>query len=108
MSQSPQTSIIDESNTHRDVTCYTATIMEGIPASPSKMASIRAATATNRELQTVIQLIQMGWPEHASKVPPETRAYMKMKNELSQYDGLQGSRLVVPQALSADILQKIH
>uniref|UniRef100_A0A3B1ITQ0 Gypsy retrotransposon integrase-like protein 1 n=1 Tax=Astyanax mexicanus TaxID=7994 RepID=A0A3B1ITQ0_ASTMX len=97
-------------DTHSDVACYVASVVGGIPASPSKMDEIRTATSIDAELASVIKLIRTGWPEHLSSVPEAAREYIQVKSELSEYNGLvlRGSRIVVPRAMRGEILLKIH
>lgn len=110
LSRSPQTYTKEETDTHSEVECYVATVMQGVPASPSRMQSIRLATAADSDLQSVIKLMRNGWPENNGNVPLNIRAYTKVRNELSEADGLliRGSRIVIPQPLRSDILKKIH
>ncbi len=63
LSRSPQTYTTEETGMHADVECYVAVVMQGIPATPHKMDCIKAATAADGELQTVIKLIREGWPQ---------------------------------------------
>lgn len=60
--QSPQTRAEDETSTYSKVDYYIATVIQGIPVSPSRMESNKAATAPDGELQTVIKYIQKQWP----------------------------------------------
>ena len=110
LSRSPQTYTKEVTDTHSEVECYVATVIQGTPASPSKMESIKMATAADSELQLVIKHVRRGWPEYSGNVPQEVRAYMKVKNELSEADGLliRGSRVIIPRSLRADILKRIH
>ena len=96
--------------THTDVACYVDSVVEGIPASSSKMDEIRTATAADAELLSVVKLIKKGWPEHLSNVPMDAREYVQVKSELSEHNGLvlRGSRIVVPKSMRGVILQKIH
>ena len=68
------------------------------------------ATAADCELQSVIKHVRRGWPEYSGNVSQKVRVYMKVKNELSEADGLliRGSRIIIPQSLRADILKRIH
>lgn len=84
LSRSPQAYTKEVTDAHIEVECYVATVIQGIPASPSRMESIKMATAAVSELQSVIQLVRRGWPEHSGNV------------------------LIIPQSLRADILKKIH
>ncbi len=59
---------------------------------------------------SVLEFVRSGWPEYSGNAPVNIRAYMKVKNELSEADGLLicGSRIVIPLSLRANILKKIH
>lgn len=85
-----------------------ATVIQDIPASQSRMESIKMATAAERELQSVIKHARKGWPEYSGNAPQEVRAYMMVKNELSEADGLLicGNRVIIPQSLRVDILRR--
>lgn len=80
LSRSPQTYTKEETDTHSEVECYVATVMQGVPASPSRMESIRLSTAADSDLQSVIKLMRNGWPENNGNVPLNIRAYTKVKN----------------------------
>ncbi len=110
LSRSPQVYTKEVTDTHCDVACHVAAVMEGIPASPTKMDFLRKATSTDCELQTVITYIRSGWPEYAGNIAVQAKEYSKVRNELSEYDGLvvRGSRIVVPGSMRTDILQKLH
>lgn len=93
--RSPQDYNTEEMETHTDVECYVAAVMQGIPATQRKMDCIRIATTTDSELQAVITLIKTGWPQQKSQIPTVAREYMLAKTELSEHDiRLLGSALV--------------
>uniref|UniRef100_A0A671U8K1 Gypsy retrotransposon integrase-like protein 1 n=1 Tax=Sparus aurata TaxID=8175 RepID=A0A671U8K1_SPAAU len=110
LSRSPLTSTCTETDTESEVTCYVASMMEAIPASKSKMDEIKMAIAADTELLSVMKLVKRGWPEHITKVPMDARAYVQVKSELSEHDGLilRGSRIVIPRSMRGETLQKIH
>ncbi|XP_061570027.1 uncharacterized protein K02A2.6-like [Cololabis saira] len=110
LSRSPQTYTKEVTDAHSEVECYVATVIQGIPASPSRMESIKRAIATDYELQSVIEHVRRGWPEYSGNVPQTVREYMKVKNELSEADGvfIRGSRIIIPQSMGADILKRIY
>lgn len=110
LSRSPVSQADNGRDTHSEVECYVAAVMDNVPASPQKMDSIRAATAADETLQTVIRYIRSGWPEHAHQVPSNIREYFPTQNELSEYDRMvvRGSRIVIPATMRADILERIH
>lgn len=110
LSRSPRSYTSELTDTHSDVECYIATVVQDIPASPSRMDRIKAATANDNELQAVIKLIRNGWPEYKDKVPQNVRAYVKVKSELTETNGLviRGCRIVIPKSERAEVLKRIH
>lgn len=80
LSRSPQTYTKEETDTHSEVECYVASVVQGIPASPSRMESIKMVTAADSELQSVIKFVRSGWPKYSGNAPPNVRVYMKVKN----------------------------
>lgn len=110
LSRSPLSSTCTKMDTQSDVACYVASVVGAIPASQSKIDEMKIATASDANLQSVIKFIHAGWPEHISKVPVSIRAYVQVKAELSEHNGLvlRGCRIVVPQSMREEILTKIH
>jgi len=110
LSRSPLSHTENQRDTHSDVECYIAAVIDNVPATPQRMDSIRKATAADEKLQTVIRYIRSGWPEHVNTVPSVIREYFPAKSELSEYDGMviRGSRIVIPGTLRTDILDRIH
>lgn len=83
LSRSPLSHAEDGRDTHSEVECYIAAVMDSVPATPQKMDNIRAATAADEKSEY---------------------------SELSEYDGMvvRGSHIVIPGTLRADILERIH
>ena len=84
-------------------------LTEHLPISEEKLSQFKNS-ATDSELQLVMRAIQSGWPEQVSQVPAEIRKYWTFKVELSCTEGLvfKNCRLVVPQSMRAERLQRIH
>lgn len=97
-------------DTHTDVECYVASVVNGIPATSQKMDSIRAATAGDVRLQKVIKYIELGWPAYINNTDPSVREFYPQKNELSVNDELvtRGNRIVIPEQLRNEIIDRIH
>lgn len=110
LSRSPLPHLDKESDTHSEVECFVAAVVESIPATPRKLEVIRAATKADGDLQMVLQYIKSGWPDYASDVPAAVREFFPIRNELSEHSGLvtRGTRMVIPHILRADILDRIH
>lgn len=81
-----------------------------LPISEEKLSQFKTATAVDDELQLVIEAVQSGWPEQVSQVPAEIKKYWTFREDLCCSEGLvfKNSRLIVPQKLRAEMLQKIH
>ena len=61
-------------------------------------------------LQVLCRTIIEGWPESKKNFHPAIDPYTSYKNELSFTDGLilRGDKIVIPQALSKNMLEKLH
>jgi transposase InsO family protein len=110
LSRSPVGDAQDGGDTNVDVECYVASIINNMPATERRMDSIRAATVVDDTLQAVTRYIQSGWPDHVGKTHPTVREFFPMRNELSIHQGLviRGNRIVIPETLRADVLERIH
>uniref|UniRef100_A0A8C7Y8Z2 Gypsy retrotransposon integrase-like protein 1 n=1 Tax=Oryzias sinensis TaxID=183150 RepID=A0A8C7Y8Z2_9TELE len=67
-------------------------------------------TKTDHKLQILIETIKKGWPACKKEVPTEITQFQSMQDELSTQDGLvfKEERVVIPDALQAEITQRIH
>ncbi len=110
LSWSPLACKENDLNTHSDVECYIPAVTEGLPASPPKLEAIRAATLADNNLQIALKYIQSGWPDYVDNIPVAVRQFFPFKNELSEHNGIltRGSRMLIPEVLRADILNRIH
>jgi len=110
LSRSPLQCLETETDIHSDVACYIAAIVDALPATPRRLKAIKTATAADCNLQLVLQYIKSGWPEYISQVPAAIREYFPMKAELSECNGIviRGSRMVIPDVLRTDILNRIQ
>lgn len=78
--------------------------------SDRKLGSIREATKQDTELTALKDIIQNGWPDRHRETPQPLRKYWPYRDELSVEDGLviKGNRIVIPQIMHKEILEKIH
>lgn len=81
-----------------------------LPITEEKLQIFRTATAADEDLQRVVRMIQSGWPNEIRQVPENMKKYWTYKEELTCEDGLlfKNTRIVVPQCLRAEMLQRIH
>lgn len=110
LSRSPLQCMENENDSHSDVACYIAAIVDNMPVTPNRLEAIQTATAADPSLQLVLQHIKTGWPEYIGNVPAAIREYFPIKNELSEFSGIvtRGSRMVIPDVLRQDTLERIH
>jgi hypothetical protein len=93
-----------------EVEHYVASIQAMWPASPSRLQEIKNATIQDHTLALVSRFITTGWPESSSIVPPATKPFFNVRNQLSVVDGLiaYNDRIVIPEAMQKDILTRRH
>ena len=67
-------------------------------------------TKTDPELQAVLAMVKIGWPDTKVQVPVEARPYWTFRDEVATTDGLlfKGTRLIVPKSLRPEMLRQIH
>ena len=67
-------------------------------------------TRKDPTLQMLMKYATSTWPENNKDVPPSVAPYMPVRDEISVVKGLQqkGTRIVVPNFLRNEALQKIH
>ena len=99
----------DKPDLSDEVDAYVAGIEASWPASKDKLCQIRDATHKDALLVQAMNFTLHGWPAQ-SAVPPDLLPLYKVRNELSVTDGLLvfRARIVVPEALQEDILDRIH
>lgn len=71
---------------------------------------MRAATQKDEQLQCMRRLIKEGWPERECNIPHSVKDFYAMKDSLSVCEGLItiGCRIVVPQSMREEILDRLH
>ena len=81
-----------------------------LPISPERYLELQKATANDSVMQVLQDVVLEGWPDKRADVPLEIRQYWTFREEISCIDGLlfKGQKLIVPHALRAQMLEKIH
>ena len=85
-------------------------IVSSLPASADRLQEYRAAQQADNHCQQLIDFCKRGWPEYKRQLPGDLHKYWPVRGELTLHDDLllRGRRIVVPQSLQAETLQKIH
>lgn len=74
------------------------------------MSTLKSETSSDPELNALKEIIIEGWPEKRKQVPKPLQVYWAYRDELSIENGLilKGDRIVIPEKLQCEILNKIH
>ena len=85
----------------RDMEIEVVNMVAFVPISAERPSEIRAATQTDKKLQTLINAIQTGWEQNRHDVPGDIVHYFSFQDELSTQDGLvfRGERVIIPESL---------
>lgn len=85
-------------------------VIQNLKCSNYMHAKIKSTTINDSELSQVKQFILNEWPQYSHDCPENTKLYWPIRAELSFYDGyiLFHDRIVVPRALRAEILNRLH
>ena len=86
---------------------YSQSVLNSFPASKERLEEIRKKQEEDDTLKLVKEYCQSAWPR---KVPVSLLAYSSIQSELTVVEGLliKGSRIVIPQSMYKEILQKLH
>ena len=78
--------------------------------SDNKISELQKLTDHDPELKPLCELIVKGWPEKPQNLPKSIRPYWSMKDFLTVEDGIimKGSRIVVPEKMRGEILDRLH
>ena len=78
--------------------------------SNNKILELRRETETDTILRDLQEVIIRGWPKTRTDIPIILRPFWCYRDELSVEDGviLKGERVVIPQSMQADVIQRIH
>lgn len=84
-------------------------VMDNLPASDMRLEQIRREQQNDKICQQMRQYVEEGWPENG-RLKGELRRYAPLAAEITvQRDILmRGNRLIIPEVMRKDILQKIH
>ena len=75
-----------------------------------KLQELKMETGRDSTLSGLRDIIVTGWPSSRKDLPTSLRPYWSYRDELAVEDGLvlKGERVVIPQEMRKDILQRIH
>ena len=85
-------------------------VIQNLKCSDSMHLKLKNETVNDLELAQVINYIKDGWPNYITDCPDYVKLYWPHRADLCLYDGyvLYHDRIVIPKALRAEILARIH
>ena len=72
---------------------------------------IKTAACEDKAYQELLETVRMGFPDDSKKISEAVRPYEKLRNELSELQGLvilRSRRIVIPAALRKEVLKRLH
>ncbi|XP_060734892.1 uncharacterized protein K02A2.6-like [Tachysurus vachellii] len=97
-----------ESSVEREI--ESINMVQHVNIAEERLQAIRVETSKDRKLQSLIRYIQEGWPMSKNDLPKDIAHFHSFQEELSAQSGIvfRGERVVIPDALRGDIVQRIH
>ena len=85
-------------------------LTEYLPISSDSLRQFCDETAKDQSLQTPMQVVLTGWPEHKWLLPQEAQAYFTGRGELLVQDGLlfKSNQVIILASLRHQIIQRIQ
>ncbi len=109
LSRHPQPTISTEvSELVQEVETYENAVSDAWPISQTKMESVKRETELDFELQRVRKYVTDGWPRYAANVPQALKSYYSARHHMSVFQDLvlYDDRIIIPQKMRSDILQR--
>ncbi|KAJ7998092.1 hypothetical protein DPEC_G00218970 [Dallia pectoralis] len=99
-----------EQDLERECNAYLDSIVESLPATPTKLEQIKSAQASDETCKRLSRYITNGWPRHRRDVHEQLLPYWPNRSVLYEGRGLlmKGERLIIPECMRPDILQRLH
>ena len=109
LSRAPVSPTVDD-NMEEEIALHVHLIRRTLPVTESKLEEIKRATAEDQSMRTLSETIKYGWPETKGETPVSIHAYLDVRDELSELNGvvLRGERIVIPSSMKKEMLERIH
>ena len=111
LSRAPASPVIpsEDDSLQDDAELFVNTIVSSLPASKKRLAEYQKAQQEDSTLSTVREYCSKGWPSK-DKIGPDLKPYWTVRGSLSLGNNLllYNNRIVVPQVLCSETIEKIH
>ena len=100
----------DDSYVEASVSSMVLSSFRTSPITSTTWDVVRSATASDVPLNSLLGLIENGFPENNFSLPEELKPYYPLRDDLSSVDGvvLYGNRVVIPPPLRPNVLSTLH
>ena len=108
LSRAP-TGKVEENSLQEEAEALVESVVESLPTSPQRLDVYKTAQEKDFVCHHLKHYCRSGWPAKSS-LTPELLPYWKERGHFSENSGLlmYNHRIVVPQALQSETLQKVH
>ena len=109
LSRAPQSTTTETNILEQDVAKYVNMIVQGLPASDTRLAQIRQHQQEDEVCRKIISYCQDGWPDR-SHLNGIINHYWPYRSEITFVEELlmYGARVIVPASLRLDMLDRLH
>ena len=99
----------DEKKQTEEDDLFIRQVINNIPATEKRLDEIRNESARDPVCQALHRYVQEGWPDSSPK-DPDLKMFWLVRSEITIQEGLLlfRNRLIIPEILRADILERIH
>lgn len=93
-----------------DMEILVHSVLQTVPIASQRLAQIRKETTKDETLNSLLETIQVGWPNNKKSLDRKLGPFWSYRHELAELDGLvvKGERIVIPRSMRAGILGQLH
>ena len=101
---------LDETEDDSNDTTVPISMVYCLPITPHRLEELKKETHSDKQFQTLKEVIQTGWPENKKDVDDSVREYWQYRDDLTLEDDLifKQNRVVIPKSMRRLMLEKIH
>ena len=84
--------------------------LQDTPFNTDRLQCIRTATAADKTLSALADVLRTGWPDNKRDLPTALLPYFSYRDELTTQDGivLRGDRVTIPSSMRPEMIEKVH
>ena len=110
LSRAPHEKPNKEDTTQEEISCHINQVIESMPVSTKYMRKIKEETRKDKILLKVKETMRKGWPSSKQECSADIKPFWDSRHDITEIEGVltKGSRLVIPQKLQKDVLERLH